>query len=725
MRRLFVFAVCCLMLVGAAHAQSTSTFEPAATGTDLAAGLLDVVVGRIDGASTSVSALASAIRVLNLAALGFGTLMFSYFVVVGTLRTAEDGELLGRKWSSMWIPARFVAVTALMVPGASGYSAGQAAVIWLAKAGSTAATTTWVSAAEYIVGGSDRMAAQFNSPAYAASLDAAMRTVWRATACTAGFQRRSGLTGAQFGLGVTQLPDASYRIEWGSRGSGTDLTPAQCGSITTAAPAPVKTAQDAVIDSIDGVSLGTMSVDTTPAYNAAASKAVVDAQARAILAASSILGETARRAAPCFDAPQCDARGVSSADVERAIKLASSAYTAQVESAVRALYGSAVDSDRLVQRGTRGGWAAAGTTMYTMAQVQTQIAQLQTWTPAVVPPTERDAAVIGVIGDGGIYSMSWDADVATQAAGTATSTGRALAKWIAQKLTVDPADKRHALLQLKDSGDQIMVWSQAIIAASGLLEAGAGLARKGAAVVVNPVAGLFAGAAGEAAGAAKYGAMVLLGTGVVMSLVLPLLPFVFWIGSVIGWVIAAIEGVVAAPIWLAAHLHPEGDDLTGKGGAGYMMILEIVARPIFMVLGLVAAFVLSDAALRLLGLLFWGSVDQVQSDSVTGVASAVVLVIMYVGMVWTITRMCFGLIHDLPSTIMRWVGGAHASHDKGAEFGSAAQGQVTTGWAKAEPQLQRTLGNVGGAARGAIGGLAGRPSSSASPKTTNHISPAD
>lgn len=722
MRRIVYFALLLLLTATTAHADPM--FTPAAPGTDIAAGLLDVVIGKLDGASSSVSVLAAGVKVLNYAALCFGVLLFTYFVIVGTLRTAENGELLGKKWSSLWIPLRFVAVTALMVPGASGYSASQAAVIWLAKEGSSAASTAWQESARYIAGGGDLMAANFNSPAYSASLDAAMRTVWRATACTIGFQRRGGFTDAQVGVHITQLGDGSVRMEWGSKVDGTGVAPAQCGSITTSAPAPVASAQDVAIFSIDGVSAGSMSVDTTPAYDAAGSKAVVAAQVRAILDASTMLSSTAQRAAPCFDVPGCDAHGVSQAEVDKAISAASTIYTAGVETAVRALYQSSIGGDRLLQRATRGGWAMGGTTMYTMAQVQTQISRLQSWTPSVVPPTQRDAASTGVIGDGDVYSMTWNADIASQSSATATTTGRALAQWLSKKLSVDPDDKRHALVQIKDIGDQLMGWSQAIIAGSGLLEAGAGLVSNAGNIVGNPMAGLVGSAVGEAAGTVKYGAMTLFGSGTVMSLILPMLPFILWFGSFIGWVIVVGEAVVAAPIWMAAHLHPDGEELTGLGGKGYMVLLEVVMRPFFMVLGLSIAFILSDAALRLLSYMYWSTVDQVQSDSLTGVASIVVLVVMYIAMVWTTTRSTFALVHDLPSTIMRWVGGANATHDKGAEFGSAAQNQASVGWAKAEPQLQRSLGAAGGAARGVMGKLAGRTGRSAT-QASDYIGPAD
>ena len=106
-----------------------------------------------------------------------------------------------------------------------------------------------------------------------------------------------------------------------------------------------------------------------------------------------------------------------------------------------------------------------------------------------------------------------------------------------------------------------------------------------------------------------------------------------------------------------------------------------------MVLGLVSALALVDIMGRWVGYAFFATVDSVQSESWTGVVSIVTTVIIYVGLTFTIIRTCFGLVHDVPSTIMTWIGGSHAGHDKGAEFGQAAQGQINNGMARAEAPL--------------------------------------
>ena len=52
-----------------------------------------------------------------------------------------------------------------------------------------------------------------------------------------------------------------------------------------------------------------------------------------------------------------------------------------------------------------------------------------------------------------------------------------------------------------------------------------------------------------------------------------------------------VEAIIAAPLWAVMHLHPSGDDMTGKGGNGYMLVLGLVVRPALIIFGLIAAIV--------------------------------------------------------------------------------------------------------------------------------------
>jgi hypothetical protein len=66
-----------------------------------------------------------------------------YTIIAGTMSTAHDGELLGKKWSSIWIPIRTCIGTAAILPTMKGFCGAQAIVVWLAIQGIGLADIVW------------------------------------------------------------------------------------------------------------------------------------------------------------------------------------------------------------------------------------------------------------------------------------------------------------------------------------------------------------------------------------------------------------------------------------------------------------------------------------------------------------------------------------------------------------------------------------------------------
>ncbi|MDR0777339.1 MAG: DotA/TraY family protein, partial [Azonexus sp.] len=80
---------------------------------------------------------------LNTAILIVGGVLLSYGLIVGTMQTAHDGELLGKRWSSMWVPIRTSVGTAFIVPLGQGYCVIQYLVMWMVLQGIGAANLIW------------------------------------------------------------------------------------------------------------------------------------------------------------------------------------------------------------------------------------------------------------------------------------------------------------------------------------------------------------------------------------------------------------------------------------------------------------------------------------------------------------------------------------------------------------------------------------------------------
>lgn len=110
--------------------------------------LFGVVDGVLSGNGSQI--FGHMMQVFNAAILGLGSIIIMYTLIVGTLNTAQEGEFLGRQWSSVWIPVRCTTGLALLVPKATGYSLIQIFVLWVIVQGVGAGDKIWNAALEYL-----------------------------------------------------------------------------------------------------------------------------------------------------------------------------------------------------------------------------------------------------------------------------------------------------------------------------------------------------------------------------------------------------------------------------------------------------------------------------------------------------------------------------------------------------------------------------------------------
>jgi len=120
--------------------------------TDLSKNYLSNIFGVVDGvlAGSGSQIMGQMFNVFNAAVLSIGAIIIMYTLVVSTLNTAQEGEFIGRKWSSIWIPVRSAAGIALLLPKASGYCLVQIIIMWVIVQGIGAADSIWNTALNYI-----------------------------------------------------------------------------------------------------------------------------------------------------------------------------------------------------------------------------------------------------------------------------------------------------------------------------------------------------------------------------------------------------------------------------------------------------------------------------------------------------------------------------------------------------------------------------------------------
>lgn len=164
----------------------------------------------------------------------------------------------------------------------------------------------------------------------------------------------------------------------------------------------------------------------------------------------------------------------------------------------------------------------------------------------------------------------------------------------------------------------------------------------------------------------------MLGVSFILYFILPLLPFIYFFFAVGGWIKAIFEAIVAMPLWALAHIaHWGGDGIPGPAATnGYMLLLEILIRPILILSGLIASIlvfsamviVLNDIFTLVIGHLGGFNTEAEATGVFTGLAEMLrgpidelFYTAVYTIMCYIIAQSSFKLIDQIPNGIMRYM----------------------------------------------------------------------
>lgn len=167
--------------------------------------------------------------------------------------------------------------------------------------------------------------------------------------------------------------------------------------------------------------------------------------------------------------------------------------------------------------------------------------------------------------------------------------------------------------------------------------------------------------------------MVGLTIGFLLYYVIPFLPFIYFIFAVSGWIKGVFEAMVGIPLWALAHLRLDGEGLIGQAAnAGYFLLLEIMLRPVMIVIALIASVSIFAAMVRVLNEIFDLVVANVGGFNVAATAAGdpgawswdlirspidqFFYTAVYAIIVYMLALTVFKLIDQIPNQIMRWAG---------------------------------------------------------------------
>ncbi len=154
--------------------------------------------------------------------------------------------------------------------------------------------------------------------------------------------------------------------------------------------------------------------------------------------------------------------------------------------------------------------------------------------------------------------------------------------------------------------------------------------------------------------------VVVMTLGIMFATYIPMLPFIIFTFTAIGWMMSVIEAVIAAPIVAAGVASPQGHDFLGKAQQIGMMLASAMMRPICILIGFLMAILVFIASVKLLNVLFVAFINQmVIADGATSLGSSVSLLLMmyaYGLVLYSLVDFVFALTHLLPTFVVRWIG---------------------------------------------------------------------
>ncbi len=196
---------------------------------------------------------------------------------------------------------------------------------------------------------------------------------------------------------------------------------------------------------------------------------------------------------------------------------------------------------------------------------------------------------------------------------------------------------------------------------------------------------------------------------------LPSLPYVIFMTVVVGWILAVLQSLIAAPLWAVMHMTPDRT-FVGSQSQGYLLLLSLFARPALAVVGLFAAMLVSDPNIDFIAKGFFAMRGAVVTSTGTVGAISSFLSFAWWFMVIGLTLlpvlyMTFGLPQILPDHVLRWIGAGVSDLGETQAVGQMRSGMAHAASSGALPSggssPSRRIGGDGGLLPG--GGNGGTP----------------
>ena len=103
--------------------------------------------------------------------------------------------------------------------------------------------------------------------------------------------------------------------------------------------------------------------------------------------------------------------------------------------------------------------------------------------------------------------------------------------------------------------------------------------------------------------------------GGLLGVYIPLIPYTLFMFGVIGWFLAVIDAMVAAPLVAIGIMAPGGrSDILGRAEPGLMIMLNVFLRPTLMIFGVMTSMLLSYVVIVIINSAFFNTIYTIHSS---------------------------------------------------------------------------------------------------------------
>lgn len=144
--------------------------------------------------------------------------------------------------------------------------------------------------------------------------------------------------------------------------------------------------------------------------------------------------------------------------------------------------------------------------------------------------------------------------------------------------------------------------------------------------------------------------------GAMLGVYVPLVPYIIFTITAIGWFIAVIEAMTAAPFIALGIMSPGGQhEILSRAEPSLMILFNLFLRPVLMIFGMIAAMLLSWAVVKMINAAFVNVMYQI--IFAPGLIEQIVFMSAYTMLVITALNKCYSVIHMLPERTLTYIGG--------------------------------------------------------------------